>query len=219
MKGRDSTFLALNLIVLALSRPASAQSIQRLTLRDAESIALSHHPQIQSARFSALAEGQVAREVRSAYFPHASGALTGAGAESGSRIAAGFLNNPIILNRYSNGIAVDQLITDFGRTRHLVESAGLRAQAAGEETQTKQEDVLLQVNQAYFAALRAQTVLRVAQQTVEQRQLIVDQVTALEKSRLKSGLDLSFAKVNLAQAEPLLAQAQNDVQAGYAQLS
>jgi outer membrane protein len=219
MKGRDSLFLALNLIVLALSRPASAQSVRRLTLRDAESIALSNHPQIQSARFSALAEGQVTREVRSAYFPHASGALTGAGAESGSRIAAGFLNNPIILNRYSNGIAVDQLITDFGRTRHLVESAGLRAQAAGEETQTKQEDVLLQVNQAYFAALRAQTVLRVAQQTVKQRQLIVDQVTALEKSRLKSGFDLSFAKVNLAQAELLLAQAQNDVQAGYAQLS
>src|SRR5207247_7951288 len=71
----------------------------------------------------------------------------------------------------------------------------------------------------YFAALRAQTLVRVAQQTVKQRQLIVDQVTALEKSRLKSGLDLSFAKVNLAQAELLLAQAQNDVQAGYAQLS
>jgi outer membrane protein len=219
MRLRNSLPLALSVTALALNGPASAQSIQRLSLRTAESIALGNHPQIQSARFSALAENQVTREVRSAYFPHASGALTGAGAQSGSRIAAGFLNNPIILNRYSNGIAVDQLITDFGRTQNLVESASLRALAADEATQVKREDVLLQVDEGYLAALRAQTVLQVAQQTVKQRQLIVDQVTALEKSKLRSGLDLSFAKVNLAQAELLLAQAQNDVQAAYTQLS
>jgi outer membrane protein len=41
----------------------------------------------------------------------------------------------------------------------------------------------------------------------------------LEKNKLKSGLDVSFANVNLAQAQLLLIQAQNNLQASYADLS
>jgi outer membrane protein len=207
------------MMILGLAGSAPAQSAQPLTLRQAEDIALKNHPQIQSARLSALAANEVTRQVRSAYYPVASGALTGAGATPGSRIAAGFLNNPVILNRYSQGIVVDQLITDFGRTQNLVASARFRAAAANEVLQATQEDILLQVNRAYFDTLRAQAVLKVAQETVRERQLVVEQVTALEKSKLKSGLDLSFAKVNLAQAELLLAQAENDLKASSAQLA
>ena len=61
--------------------------------------------------------------------------------------------------------------------------------------------------------------LTVAQQTVDSRKLVSDQVTALEKNKIKSGLDVSFANVNLAQAQLLLIQAQNDLQASFAQLS
>jgi outer membrane protein len=196
-----------------------AQSPQTLTLKDAEEIALKNHPQIQSAQFTALAASQVTREAKSAYFPFATGGLTGAGALPNSRIAAGFLNNPIIFNRYSNGIAIDQLITDFGRTENLLGSARLRAQAAGESVRATREDILLQVNRAYFDVLRTQAVLKVAQETVKERQLVVDQVTALKNSKLKSGLDLSFAQVNLAQAQLLLVQAQDEVKGADAQLS
>ena len=59
----------------------------------------------------------------------------------------------------------------------------------------------------------------VAQQTVNARQLVVDQVTALAASNLRSGLDVSFARVNLAEAQLLLVQARNDVQAAFAALS
>ena len=79
--------------------------------------------------------------------------------------------------------------------------------------------MLLQVDRAYFGALGAQAVLTVAQQTVEARQLVADQVDALAASGLKSSLDVSFARVNLAQAQLLLVQAQNDVQASFAALT
>ena len=49
--------------------------------------------------------------------------------------------------------------------------------------------------------------LQVAQETVKERQLVADQVTALAKNQIKSGLDVSFANVNLAQAQLLLIQA------------
>jgi outer membrane protein len=54
---------------------------------------------------------------------------------------------------------------------------------------------------------------------VATRQVIVDQVTALAASGLKSALDLSFARVNLSEAQLLLVQARNDVQAAFAELS
>ena len=84
----------------------------------------------------------------------------------------------------------------------------------------RRADVLLEVDRAYFDALRAQAVLRVAEETVAARQLVVDQVTALAASGLKSALDLSFAKVNLSEAQLLLVQAQKRRQAAaYAGLS
>src|SRR4029077_19436325 len=46
-----------------------------------------------------------------------------------------------------------------------------------------------------------------------------DQVTELQKNQIKSGLDVSFANVNLAQAQLLLVQAQNDLDASQARLS
>jgi outer membrane protein len=67
--------------------------------------------------------------------------------------------------------------------------------------------------------LRAQAVLRVANETVAARQLVVDQVTALFNSKLKSSLDLSFARTTLSESKLLLAQAQNDVQSTVTELA
>lgn len=216
---RRLSFPALVTLMVFYSSPLFPQNVQSLTLQEAEAQAVSHHPQISSVRYSALAAGQATREQQSAYYPFAFGSLTGAGADPNSRVAAGGLNNPIIFNRYANGVTVGQFITDFGRTQNLVESARLHAQAAQENVQTARMDVLLQVDRAYFDVLKAQAVLRVAQQTVSDRQLVSDQVTELEKSKLKSGLDVSFANVNLAEAKLLLVRAQNDEQAGIAALS
>ena len=79
--------------------------------------------------------------------------------------------------------------------------------------------MLLGVDQAYYGVLKAQSVLTVAQETVKDRQLVADQVSELQKNQIKSGLDVSFANVDLAQAQLLLLQAQNDLDASQAQLS
>jgi outer membrane protein len=198
---------------------AFAQAPQQLTLGQAEQLAIRNHPQIEAASNMALAAKAQVTQARSAYYPVVYGSATAADAENSSRIAAGALNNPIIYERYSNGFMVDQLITDFGRTHNLVKSSDLHAQASQEDVVTTREDVLLGVDRAYFGVLKAQAVLRVAQETVKERQLVSDQVTTLEQNKIKSGLDVSFANVNLAQAQLLLVRAQNGVEASYAQLS
>lgn len=190
-----------------------------LGLKDAEALAIKNNPQISVARLTALASQQVTREVRSNLWPTVTGNITGVDAESGSRITAGALNNPIIYERAAGGVMVSQLITDFGRTTNLISSANYAAKAQNENAVATKEQILLAVNQAFFNALQAQAVLRVAQQTVKERQTVADQVGTLYKNKLKSELDFSFASVNLAQAQLLLLDAQNNQNATQATLS
>jgi outer membrane protein len=75
------------------------------------------------------------------------------------------------------------------------------------------------VDGAYYAALQAQAVTRVAAQTVSTRQVFLDQVAALASNKLRSDLDVSFARVNVEDARLVLIRADNDLQAAFAQLS
>jgi outer membrane protein len=190
-----------------------------LSLKDAEALALKNNPQISVARLTALASQQVTREVRSNLWPTATLNLTGVDSQNNSRITAGGLNNPIIYERAAAGVAVSQLITDFGRTTNLAASANLAAQAENQNSLATREQILLAVDQAFYNALQAHAVLTVAQQTVNARQNVADQVEALFKSKLRSQLDFSFAAVNLAQAKLLLLDAGNNQDAALAALS
>ena len=159
----------LNLVVFALMAiPCTAQNSQSLSLAEAEKIAIQNHPQIQAAGYLAIAAQAQVTQARSAYYPQAVGSLTGVEAEHDSRIAAGALNNPIIYDRYSNGVTVGQLVTDFGRTHELVKSSSLHAQAQKENVTTSRADVLINVDRAYYSVLRSQAVLKVAEETVKE---------------------------------------------------
>jgi outer membrane protein len=208
-----------SLTILGIAGSAAAQNTLPLTLAEAQRLAVANNPQLSAAQFNASAASQVPLELRANFEPTLSGALTGVGADSGSRLAAGALNNPVVYNRVGTGLLLSQLVTDFGRTSSLVDSAKLHAQAQDQVTQTTRAQILLAVNRAYFGALRAEAVLKVAQQTVTARQLVADQVSALARSNLKSTLDVSFANVNLSDAKLLLAGAQSNVKSAYAELA
>jgi outer membrane protein len=207
-------------IAQAQAPPQSAQQIPvHLTIEDAHRIALQNHPRIVAAQASASAMSEEVTQARSAYYPTLYGSITGAESDSGTRIAAGLLNNPTVFDRFATGLTVEQLVTDFGRTQNLVASARSQAQAAQAGVNFSRADVLLNVDRAFYGALRAQAVLGVARETVKQRQLVSEQITALAQNKIKSGLDVSFANVNLGEAKLLLVKAQNDVQASMAVLA
>jgi outer membrane protein len=198
---------------------AAAQGPMHLTLEEAQRQAMQNNPRVQAARLTAAAAHQVAPQYRAAYSPTVYGAVTGVGADNGARLAAGALNNPSVYNRAASGLVVNQMITDFGRTSNLVGMATLQAQAEDQNAETAKARVLLAASQAYFAVLRMHAVVQVAEQTVNARQLVVDQVSALAASKMKSELDVSFAKVNLADAQLLQTQAYSDLKSAEAQLA
>jgi outer membrane protein len=199
-----------------LAQPAAPVA---LNLRDAEAMALKNHPQVLAAQNAASAMNQKIDETRAAYYPTLEGDVTGSQANPRARIGAGFLTDPSLFDRFGQGITLSQLITDSGRTSNLVATSRLQAGAAAQTAQATAYDVLVRVNQAYFGALRAQGLVKVAQETVAARQLLVDQVTALYNNKLRSELDVSFVDVNLSQAKLLLLQAQDLVQSTSAELT
>ncbi len=190
-----------------------------LTLQEAESIALKNNPQITVGKLLALQSHQFVTESRSALLPNAFLSITGVGANAGSRVAAGALNNPVIFPRVSEGATVSQLITDFGRTTNLLSSSKFQAAAADQNAIATRDQIILVVDQAFYNVLDNNALVLVAQETVKARQTMVDQIGALTKAKLKSDLDLSFARVDLARGKLLLLEAQNSAMAALAQLS
>src|SRR5665213_1160120 len=183
-----------------------------LALADAQKLALQNHPQIAAANYRALAAQEVVKETRAGYFPIVTAYADAVGANAeGTRIMAGGLNNPSVYDRAAGGLAVSQLITDFGHTANLTASSKFQAQAENQNANATREQVLLQVNVSYFSALEAHAVLNVAQQTFDTRQLLLDQVSLLASNKLRSDLDVSFARVALEEGKLLVQKSRSDL--------
>jgi len=192
---------------------------QRLTLAEAEQTALRNNPRIGSASLVAQATAQQINETRAATKPTVNGFLTGTGAEVGSAIGAGALTTSSISNRAATGLSLSQMVTDFGRTSNLTRTAKLRAAAQEKSTGNTRAQVLLEVRQAYYQALGADSVLQVATAAVAARQLSLRQIRALAQAQINSTLDVSFAEVALSEVELALYQAENDARESRARLS
>jgi outer membrane protein len=204
---------------VTLGPTLTAQAPPVLSLEQAQQIALRNHPKIAAAELTAQASGFQVREARSAYFPTVSGNVTGVGTEHGSVLSAGAVTTSSIYSRQSTGVVLNQLITDFGRTADLTKSAKLRNESENQKVTSTRAQVLVTLQQAYYRALAAQSVLKVAQATLSLRRITLRQVTALAQSALRSTVDVSFAQVNESQAELDLFHAENDAVASHSELS
>src|ERR1700760_734444 len=198
--------------------PAPPAPAQRLTREDAERMALINNPRVSISHLLALAQHQVVRQARSGELPTLTGSVTAQDANDGSRISSGSLSASRLFTRAGGGINFSQLITDFGRTTNLVASSKLQERAQQANELATREDIVLAADQAFYNALQAQALLQVAKQTVNLRQTTQNQVNQLTQNKLRSTLDLTFANVNLSQAQLLELDAQNNADATMAAL-
>lgn len=192
---------------------------RKLTLKEAEALALRNNPQISIGKLRALEAREYVREARSALLPTAYLSLTAVDSDPGGRIAAGGLTNPTVFPRAAAGATVSQLVTDFGRTTNLVSSSKFQSQAEDQNAAATTADITLAVDQAFYNSLETRDLVAVADQTVHARQTLVDKIQALTNAKLRSDLDLSFAKVDVARAKLLLLESQNNFQTALAALS
>src|SRR6201988_647146 len=222
------------------AKPVTSPSVmtdgppKKLTLKQAESIALRDAPILASYYFNAQAAKDVVKEARSQFFPQIQGDIEAVGTANAIRNAfggtnhtvpqirwgaTGGLQNSLILSRESQGFNIEQMIFDFGRTANLTAAAQFDALSQAQKAQLVRAQVVYRVDRAYLNVLKAEALLNVAQQTVADRQVLFDDIQALAQNKLKSDLDLSFAEANLEQAKQLLLQTQNAVGEAFAELS
>jgi outer membrane protein len=202
----------------ATSNPVEDHAIA-LTLPDAEARALKNQPRLLAEQFRAQAADKRIGEPRASYFPQAFGNLTAVEANGDSAVAAGALTTSSISTRAAGGASLVQMITDFGHTSNLVQSARFEARAAGQDEESIRESILMQVEEAYFSAQAAESVRNTAQAVLEFRQVTLRQLSALAQSQLRSTLDVQFAQVIVSEAELAVVRAESNVQKTQAQLA
>ena len=178
-------------------------------------MALRNHPLLQAANYDAEAANQVTREAEIGLLPHRHRKPHG-GRGDIQQPHCRWLSQQPASSRTANR-TVWKFISSSptsGARRTWWARRAWEQRPLPKARSKPQQDVLLAVNRAYFGVLRAEAVLKVAEETVKARQILTDQITTLEKNKLRSMLDVSFAEVNLAQAQLLLVQAQNDREGG-----
>jgi outer membrane protein len=207
-------------LATALRAQEKAPATETLTVADAEAVALANQPRTLAAQLRAKASAQRIREARSGLLPTAAFNATGVQvADTATSIAAGNITTSSISGRFAYGANLTQLVTDFGRTNALIESNRSTYQAQAAVATLTRAQVRLNVRQAYYAVLGAESVLRAAQEALANRQLISRQLTALAQSELRSTLDVSFAGVLTSEAELAQVRAQSSVAQARAHLA
>ena len=202
----------------ATSNPVEDHAIA-LTLSDAEARTLKNQPRLLAEQFRVQAASRRIGEPRASYFPQTFGNLTAVEANGDSAVAAGALTTSSISTRAAGGASLVQMITDFGHTSNLVQSARFEARAAGQDEESIRESILLQVEEAYFSAQAAESVRDTAQAVLEFRRVTLRQLSALAQSQLRSTLDVQFAQVIVSEAELAVVRAESNVQKTQAQLA
>ena len=215
-------WITLPLVVQAAhAHPAMPQTAQAptLSLADAEARTLKNQPRLAAEALRAQALGKRVQQSRSAYFPQLTANLTAVKANGDSAVAAGAVTTSSISTRVAGGVTLTQLVTDFGRTRDLVRSTRLTAQGASQSTEDVRQQILRDVDQAYFATEAAESVRGTAQAVLAFRRTELRQLTALVQSQLRSTLDVQFAQVLVSEAQMAVVQADSNVQEARAQLT
>jgi outer membrane protein len=208
-------------LLVGFAHPAVSQTAQAptLSLADAEARTLKNQPRLAAEALRAQALGKRVQQTRSAYFPQLTANLTAVKANGDSAVAAGAVTTSSISTRVAGGVTLTQLVTDFGRTRDLVRSSRLTAQSASQNTEDVRQQILRDVDQAYFATEAAESVRGTAQAVLVFRRTELRQLTALAQSQLRSTLDVQFAQVLVSEAQMAAVQADSNVQEARAQLT
>jgi outer membrane protein len=201
--------LSFQAVLLAQAAPDPRSPI---TLEQAETTALANQPRMLAAQLRARSSAERVRQARAGYQPTVAFNATGVRvADAGTSIAAGNITTSAVSDRFAYGGNLAQMVTDFGRTSALVNSARATANAQGELATLTRAQVRLNVRQSYYQVLGAEAILRAAQAALNNRALVSRQLSALAASELKSTLDVNFANVLQSEAELAVVRAESAV--------
>lgn len=201
-----------------------------LTIDQAIEISLKYNPlAVQARQALKIAESQ-ACDALAPYFPQINASAGIKTATNNTRLEDKTVKTPAgsvtyegasndTTDSYSASINLDQLLFDFGRTHYLVRQAHYNKIAAEERLRKTENDLTYQARLAYYQLLKAESLLKVAEEAEAQSKLSLERVTVLFEVGRGIAADVSRSEVDLAQARLTLVNAKSEVETARASLN
>ncbi len=185
-----------------------------LKLEDAVRIAVENHPRIKGARERVGAQQAVLGQQLGGYYPTISfnnqyRSSTASGTTGVS--AEGF-------DFFSSQATFNMILYNFGKREGTVQSARDTLDATRFNYRTAIDDTVLGVKQAYYTYLAAKALVRVREEAVKNRELIVRQAQGFYEVGTRPKIDVARAESNLYNARADLIAAQNGVKIAWVTL-
>jgi outer membrane protein len=198
----------------AESTPAAQQPpIQMTVTKDANALsldealltALENHPNLQAARERIAAQRAVLGQQLGAYYPTISNSsLYRTTTQTGTTGSS-----PRGFDFFSSQINFNYILYNFGKREGAVEAARETLNAVGHNYKTTADAVILGVKQAYYTYLGAQALVKVREETVKSRELLVKQAQGFYEVGTRARIDVARAESNLFNALADLITTQN----------
>ncbi|MDA8088694.1 MAG: TolC family protein [Nitrospiraceae bacterium] len=199
---------------------------ETLTLDKAINMALAYNPDILAAMDTNRAARSLIGQAKSSYYPQVN--LTAAQQEysitnrnvtstaaSGGQATSGRL----ALSGFTTAASVSQNIYDFGKTASQVKAQKFNYISSGQDLENIKENVVLQVEQAYYNVLQAQRNIGIANMVVGQFEQHLKQASAFHEAGTKPKYDVTLAQVNLSNAKLNLIVVDNNAAVSKADLN
>lgn len=190
-----------------------------LSLQDCITLALTYHPLLSAGQASIEVQKARVEQALSAYYPQidfkagyntATANYSGAGAST---------HNWKFHDLFSTGPSLNQLIYDFGRTADSVKINRENLAAEQYDLETVRQNVIFNVQQAYYGVLQSLELIQVARETLTQNQERLTQAEGFYTAGTRPKIDVTKAEVDLANAELALIRSQNNYQVARAALN
>jgi outer membrane protein len=217
----NTPFLIASLFIAALSVVAtdssadnmtagdnpSAANTQAMTLLNLTDLALRRNPRTRSG-WAAIRSSEAGVELaRAGYWPQLDVALTAQRSRS-----LNFSGLPTsIQTGYGASVSLSYLLWDFGARSGTLDQAKFELASAQLSQDQTLQDVILQVEQAYFQVLGLQAVVKVNRQSLQDAQTVLDAAQDRRASGLATVGDVYKAEAALAGARLAVQQAEGQL--------
>jgi len=201
------------IVVIILYLPAPAQETVKgtLSLRQAVTVALEHHPSLRAADAGVRSASGGLTQASSAYWPSVIGSGGWTHNEGWFVFNPSFPPRNQIYSSYTAGLAVSQTIFDFGKTIGRVSAGSDLLNAAESDFESARTAVIMNVELAYFAYIQAQQIVGVNEEAVQRTQQHLTQAKAFYGVGMRPQIDVTRAEVDHANADVNLIRARNQL--------
>jgi len=194
-----------------LAAPAALAAPSVLTLDQALSNARQNQPQLRQAQATVQAAQARTRNSRASLLPQIN---LGAGYNTGSG-----RQNLGVIGDSNLSLRASQLIYDFGQRGNRFEASNAQLAAQQHSERETQQQVMLNVRTAFFAAQASKVLLEVNREALANQQRHLQQATQFVNAGTRPPIDVVQERANVANAQRQLINAENDYTTSKARLN